>query len=117
MSTRMGVNQRTVTVIDEIFLRVVWDELREGYRGYALRACGVRMCEGQNGLWCMIDMFMHDSPLKPKDAMRVNDDFDRDADVEMIALNAVLSMKRLIDLAYEQPDKVPEMTFNFGGDT
>ena len=97
---------------NEIYQRVVSDELGEGYRGYRVLSAGIA-AKDNDMVFHAIHMYMLNSPLHPRDAMLVGDKLRNPVeipeDLETLALNDVLSMKRLIDLAYEKPEEVADL--------
>lgn len=76
------------------------------YRGYVL--CGVGWRQGDYGF--RLQAYMRNSPLYPNDIMYVDCDKVQDwreyrgATGSTLARNAVASLKRLIDLAYDKPN-------------
>lgn len=76
------------------------------YRGYTL--CGVGWRHGDYGF--RLYAYMANSPLHPNDGMYVDCDKVNDwreyrgATGSTLAGNAVASLKRLIDIAYDKPD-------------
>lgn len=90
--------------INDLFAKEGWpvDGL---YRGYKL--LGWSITPEFNKI--TLTAYMRGSPLSPRDMLAVWGELADDLDPTMTALNAILSLKRLVDKAYQDPESVPEL--------